>query len=146
LKPLVERFLPLLIESDPVASSRLEQACRKTSIPFPLPVFRDGSSARKYLSGEDRYADRKRFPQANLVLMDQGVPGGLEAMGWIRSRSEFSTLPVFYLAAQAEGFDLALAEGADYLYVKPPTVDQLKDTVRSIVIRWAMIVQAQRPL
>lgn len=145
LSPLLARFQPLLIESDPIAAHRFGKACELTSIPFPLPAQENGLAARQYLSGEDLFADRRKFPLPNLVLLDPSVSGGREVLVWIRERPEFATLPVFCLAAQEEGFDQALADGADYFYVKPPKVEELKGLIRSIVIRWALIVRAVRP-
>ncbi len=99
--------------------------CTKIGARHAVQVVRDGAEAIRYLAGEGGYADRKKYPLPNLVLLDLKLPflPGLEVLAWMRAHSEFATTPVAVLTSSAELRDIARArklQAGAYL-VKPPT-------------------------
>src|SRR5882762_8238569 len=56
----------------------------------------NAADAMAYLSAEGPYADRARFPAADLVVSDVSIPGGsgFQLLAWIRQEPRFAGLPV----------------------------------------------------
>jgi CheY-like chemotaxis protein len=82
----------------------------------------DGAEVIAYLKGRDAYADRKRYPLPDLLLLDLKMPqmDGFEVLEWMQTQS-FPGLTVVVLtdSMQAEHIKRALDLGADLFQVKP---------------------------
>jgi CheY-like chemotaxis protein len=76
---------------------------------------RDGEDAIAYLSGEAKFADRRKFPLPDLMLLDLKMPRktGFEVLQWLRAQS-FPGLTVVVLSSSplAEDVGASLALGA----------------------------------
>ena len=141
----LERFVPLLVEDSADQAFLMKRAFAKMSLPFPLPVMKNGKEAIDYLAGEEAYADRDRYPLPTLVILDIRMPkrSGLEVLAWIRSRPELARLPVYMLTSSALEFDRAMGLGSTDYFIKPMSLDALVDVIRSITVRWWYYEQAR---
>lgn len=99
----------LLAEDDPREADLVRGALERLGIVQELCIVQNGAEALAYLQGEGKYADRRRYPFPNLLLLDYRMPilSGLGVLCWLRSELRFETLPVILLsntfsAAQAE--------------------------------------------
>jgi CheY-like chemotaxis protein len=100
-----------------------ERACEAAALPAEFHPVRDGFEAVAYLKGSDAFADRKKHPLPDLIVLDLTMPGmgGFDFLKWLRHESELSSLPVliFTVSTNADDKARALAEGATGFFVKP---------------------------
>jgi DNA-binding response OmpR family regulator len=136
----VTRYNVLHIEDDINDVLLVQRAFRKASLPVALEAVNDGDKALAYLSGEDVYTDRLRYPIPSLVLLDLKIPrkSGLEVLTWIRSHPSWKRLPVTVLTSSRHEKDINLAYeiGANSYLVKPVGFDALVEMVRMINTYW----------
>lgn len=94
-------------------------ALEATGLPITLRVVRDGNKVIEYLLGRGEYADRKRFPEPDLLLLDLQMPGrdGFEILTWFQRRPVRQQLPVVVLSSSGLEADVNRARSlgaADY--------------------------------
>ena len=100
----------------------LKTAMRHTSRLQVIGEVADGEEVIAYLKGEGDFADRKRFPLPDLLLLDLKMPqtDGFEVLEWLGTQS-FEGLSVVVLtdSVQTDHIKRALDLGADLFQVKP---------------------------
>lgn len=81
----------------------------------------DGEAAIAYLSGQTIFADRRRYPLPDLLLLDLKMPhkSGFEVLQWLRSQ-HFPALTVVVLSGSPLPADIqaSLALGANGYWTK----------------------------
>jgi CheY-like chemotaxis protein len=133
----------LLVEDDPNDVLLIQRAFQKAGLNNSLKVVRNGEEALEYLSGEDAYADRERFPLPFLVLLDLKMPGtdGFEVLAWARSIPNLKRLLVVVLTSsnlQAD-VDKAYELGANSYLVKPVEFDDMVNLIQRFEAYWTEI-------
>jgi len=133
----------LLVEDDPNDVLLIQRAFQKAGLNNSLKVVRNGEQAVEYLSGEDAYADRERFPLPFLVLLDLKMPGtdGFEVLAWTRSVANLKRLLVVVLTSsnlQAD-VDKAYELGANSYLVKPVEFDDMVNLIQRFEAYWTEI-------
>ncbi|HEY9667595.1 MAG TPA: response regulator [Coleofasciculaceae cyanobacterium] len=130
----------LLVEDDPGDVFRIQRAFRKTNLASSLEVVTDGEKAIYYLSGEEPYQDRDRYPLPSLVLLDLKLPrrSGFEVLSWLRNESTIKHLPVVVLTSSDQQVDIerAYALGANSYLAKPPEPSVLLEMVQVLGLYW----------
>jgi CheY-like chemotaxis protein len=130
----------LLVEDDPADVFRIQRAFRKTSLASSLEVVTDGEKAIYYLSGQQPYQDRDRYPVPTLVLLDLKLPrrSGFEVLSWLRNESNIKHLPVVVLTSSDQQVDIerAYALGANSYLTKPPAPNALQEMVQVVELYW----------
>ena len=139
------RYNILHVEDDFNDVLLVQRAFRKASLPVALESVNDGDKAVAYLSGEDIYFDRARFPIPSLMLLDLKIPrkSGLEVLQWVRGQPSWKRLPVAVLTSSRHDKDINLAYdiGANSYLVKPVGFDALVDMARMINEYWLELNQ-----
>lgn len=112
-------------------------AFEAAGLPGTLRVVRDGDEVIEYLLGRGEYADRKRFPEPHLLLLDLKMPGrnGFEVLTWLKRRPIKQQLPVVVLSSSGLEVDVKRAKAlgaADY----HRKVCGLEETARMLVQIW----------
>ena len=100
----------------------LHAAMRRATRLQVVAEVADGAEVIAYLKGHDAYADRKRYPLPDLLLLDLKMPqkDGFEVLEWMRTQSlPGLTVVVLTDSMQAEHIKRALDLGADLFQVKP---------------------------
>ncbi len=114
----------------------LTLACGSAHVGFRFESVQSARSAIAYLQGSEQYADRARFPQPDLVLLDLKMPGGsgFEVLEWIRRHPELSPLPVIVFTSSIQPEDRAQARAmrANDYWVKPVGYDELQNLMRTL--------------
>jgi CheY-like chemotaxis protein len=135
----------LHVEDDIGDKELFVQACRTAKLHWHVQWAEDGQAAMEYLSGGGSFADRRRFPSPQLVLLDIKMPrkSGLEVLAWMRSRPETRCLPVITLSASNNPLDVqrAFELGANSFVMKPATYRELVELVKVIFHYWFEINQ-----
>lgn len=133
----------LLVEDDPNDIMLFRRAKDKTNLANPLQVVEDGEAAVAYLSGQDQYADRNRYPLPALVLLDLKLPrkSGLEVLAWLREQPGLRRLPVVVMTSSKESTDVGLAYdlGANSYLVKPVAFDNLLEMIKALGLYWFIL-------
>lgn len=133
----------LLVEDDPNDVLLIQRAFQKAGLHNSLKVVRNGDQAIEYLSGENSYADRDRFPSPFLVLLDLKMPGtdGFEVLAWTRNSPSLKRLLVVVLTSsnlQAD-VDKAYELGANSYLVKPVEFDDMVNLIQRFEAYWTEI-------
>jgi len=133
----------LLVEDDPNDVLLIQRAFQKAGLHNSLKVVRNGDQAIEYLSGENSYVDRERFPLPFLVLLDLKMPGtdGFEVLTWARNSPCLKRLLIVVLTSsnlQAD-VDKAYELGANSYLVKPVEFDDMVNLIQRFEIYWSEI-------
>jgi len=139
--------LPILyVEDDPNDVFFLRNAFEAAEIRNPLQVAHDGQEAIEYLSGSGEFADRVRFPEPCLMLLDLKLPRqtGMQVLAWLRARSPLPHLPVivFSSSARFEDIERAYELGTNSFVVKPSSLDDRVLLAKSIKDFWLRFTEA----
>ena len=130
----------LLAEDDPNDVLLLRRAFRSAGLPEPGQVVSDGDEVIAYLTGQDGYADRERYPFPALLLLDLKMPrrSGFEVLEWLRDQPVLSRLPVVVLTSSSQSSDIQRAYDlrANSYLVKPATLEGLREMVRAVDLYW----------
>jgi CheY-like chemotaxis protein len=124
-----------LIVDDSGTECRLFAAmlCQLTS--FALVGFaHDGTEAIAYLSGLDRFRDRKSFPYPDLLLLDYRMPklNGLEVLAHLHHRFQLPSVVLW--SNTLEQLDIASARklGADVVCRKPANLHEFAQIINRL--------------
>lgn len=130
----------LLVEDDENDVFFFKRAMRLAGWVGAVQVTQDGKQAVDYLKGEGQFSRRDEFPIPSLILLDLKLPylDGLQVLKWIREHSTLKQLAVIILSSSKARIDVETAchLGANAYVVKPTTIDELVDLVKSISAFW----------
>jgi CheY-like chemotaxis protein len=120
----------LLVEDNEHDVFLMKRALKQAEIHNPLYVVGDGEQAIDYLSGNGEFSDRESYPFPALVFLDIKLPlkSGHDVLAWIRHEAGMSELVV--------DINRAYKLGANSYLVKPPSLVQLRDLVKSFKWYW----------
>ena len=132
--------LVLLVEDNADDAILLRRALRKSGLRLRLEVVNHGDAAVDYLGNAGAYADRRRHPRPQLVLLDVKLPrrSGHEVLEWVRQQPALDAMPVIVLTSSGEEDDVrrAYALRASSYLRKPLTFDGLVALLRLIHAYW----------
>ena len=119
----------LLAEDDKNDIFLMRRAFDNAGYQNPLVVVHNGQEAIHYLEGRGQFADRGKHPLPGMMLLDLKMPlmDGFDVLAWLRSQSQFDTLPVVVLTSSKLETDIDRSrELGVYDYrVKPHTFEDL---------------------
>lgn len=105
-----------------------------------IVMVETGQKALDYLAGAGEFADRKRFPEPGLLLLDLKMPvkSGFETLEEVRRSQRWRYLPVVVLTASSQPRDIEKAYRllANGYLVKPSTLAELTDMMRTVCDFW----------
>ena len=103
-------------------------------------VVRDGDEAIAYLEGTGHFADRRRFPPPQVLVLDLILPkrSGWQVLQRLRSQSEFNELFVVVLTGSLRAGDLKSAYdlGANSFLRKPCRPEDLAELADGFPEHW----------
>lgn len=135
-KPLVL----LLVEDDAAHAEIVRRNMADSRLANLLMHVEDGQEALDYLYRKGEYADERKFPQPNLILLDLRLPkvDGIEVLEIIKSDPKLSLIPVVVLTTSAAEKDRVKAYEShvnSYL-VKPVDFSQFADLMETLGYYW----------
>ena len=141
-----EPFTILVVEDNKEEVILLQRAIERSGLGISAHFVGNGEEAIDYLSGMDRFGDRQRFPEPDVVLMDLKMPrkGGFEVLEWFRNLEEGALIPVIVLTSSTHEADIqrAYSLGANTYFTKPTGFDEFQDVIRMLYEYWS---RARRP-
>jgi two-component system response regulator len=130
----------LLVEDNRMDIELTLDAFRERKLRNTIHTATNGQLALDYLNGVGEYADRKRFPVPDLILLDLKMPvmDGHEVLRRIKLSQPLKRIPVVVMSSSREEGDLALTydNGANSYLVKPVSFDGFLDVVARIDDYW----------
>jgi CheY-like chemotaxis protein len=126
----------LLAEDDPDDAELIGIALQRSKLPHALHHVRDGEAAILYLAGEDRSSNGDQFPRPDVFLLDLKMPrkNGFEVLQWLRSRGDWTGLPVVILTSSDEPSDIRRARdlGATSYLTKSASFQNVLDLLGTL--------------
>ncbi len=121
----------LLVEDNPDHAELIRRQLEQFAA-MRLHHVEDGEAALDYIFGKGNFADRRRFPAPDLVLLDLRLPrvDGLEVLRLVKTQAQFEKLPVVVLTSSdaendvARSFELR-ADGFLTKPVEPVTLQKI---------------------
>ena len=130
----------LLVEDNPMDVELIIDAFKEARLGNKIQVAKNGKQALEFLFGEGEYADRKKYPLTDIVLLDLKMPGidGHEVLRRIKSTEKLKRLPVIILTSSRDEGDRAMSydSGANSYLVKPVAFDEFLKVVKQISEYW----------
>src|SRR5690242_6908739 len=86
----------------------MERAFAQAKVTAPLVAVPDGQQAIWYLEGRGMYADREKYPEPRLMLLDLKMPrlDGFDVLVWIQQHPELcESVPVLVLSTSGQESD-----------------------------------------
>jgi CheY-like chemotaxis protein len=118
----------------------LRCAFESAGLPHRLIGVVNGAEALAYLYADDVYSNRAAYPFPDLMLLDQRMPvmDGFQVLAALNGRIEFQSLPIIVLSSMNDpkATRMALRLGAKDCILKPLTISERIDMVRSLCSRW----------
>jgi CheY-like chemotaxis protein len=101
----------LYAEDDPNDVVIFRMAFKRATLPHQVFFVDDGQAAIDWLGGHGMYADREKYPQPNIVIVDLKMPKktGFDVLEWARNQKEFEKLPLIVLSSSDDPGDVARA-------------------------------------
>ena len=131
----------LVAEDDENDSYLLQRAFKKAEITMPCYICKDGAEAMAYLKGEEKFADRVKYPFPRVLITDLKMPkcSGIDLLQWLHDHPECNLIPKIVLSASAQPSDVKLAYqlGVNCYFRKPSTFDKLVNLVKVAQAFWS---------
>ena len=131
----------LLAEDNDIDAVLFTTVNERSGSAFQVMRVVDGVEAVDYLRGAGAYADRTKYPAANLLLLDLNMPraDGFAVLQWRQDHPAFLHVPVIVYSASYLPTDVerAYALGASSYVVKPTDPIRLERFVRSLQTFWS---------
>jgi len=130
----------LLVEDNRMDVELTLDAFREVKLKNDIRVVQSGEDALDYLFGRNAYADRKRHPLPDIILLDLKLPGisGLDVLKVLKQAPMLKRLPVIILTSSREESDRA--DGYDFgvnsYLVKPISFSGFLEVVKTICDYW----------
>ena len=123
----------LLVEDDEDDRFFAERTLGKAGLKSIFHVA-TGQAAVDYLSGQRGFADRKKFPLPDIILLDLKIPeiSGHQVLEWVRAQPGLEAIAVYILSSSGEISDRtrATAANAAGYFVKPLEVQNVEAVLR----------------
>jgi CheY-like chemotaxis protein len=132
----------LLVEDDPKDVYLVKNAFDRVGH-CRLKAVTDGQEAIDYLTGIGKFADRRKFPLPQVLLLDMKMPrvNGLEFLRWLRhdSPNSLHLLPVVVMSSSNEPKDVEAAYelGVNSYLLKPIAWQEFQERMKALNIFWA---------
>lgn len=130
----------LIVEDDSNDVLFIQRAFRLVNPLIETQVVKDGDAAVDYLSGNDEYGARDRYPLPAIILLDLKLPrrSGGEVLQWLRQQDQLRRIPVVILTSSCERIDVDLSYdlGVNSYLVKPVSFDDLAEMIAALHAYW----------
>ena len=130
----------LLVEDDDDAVELFKRAFGQAGLTNELRVVRAGDEAMKYLKGEGKFANRRKYPFPALVLLDLNMPrvSGFEVLQWARRHEEMRDLRIIVLTTSEDLGDLKRAYelGSNSFMTKSHDTQEFVRQLRDVKTHW----------
>jgi DNA-binding response OmpR family regulator len=105
-----------------------------------LPPRSSGAGAIRYLSGQDEFGDRARFPYPDLLVLDLKMPfkGGFDVLEWIAGQPSKPLVYVLTDSTNKRDREKAMMLGATDYFIKPAGMPELTELIEHLDRTWKL--------
>jgi two-component system, response regulator len=133
----------LLVEDNPHDVELTIRAFKKARLANPIHVARDGVEALDFLFARGRYADRKKTPLPEVILLDLNLPekSGIDVLREIKADERTRHIPVVVLTISNRNRDISECRrlGAESYIVKPVDFQNFSEVATRLSLSWMLI-------
>lgn len=130
----------LVVDDDVNDQFLIETAFKKIGVTDPIHSVGDGSEAIKYMMGEGKFADRKKYAYPTFIITDLRMPGkdGFAVLEFLKGNPEWAVIPTIVFSSSADLDDIKKAYmlGASSYHVKPSTNGALMHQILVLHAYW----------
>jgi CheY-like chemotaxis protein len=139
-----EPITALVAEDDDADFMLLERALTHADTHIRVRRARDGVEAMEYMKGDGAFANRMKFPQPDLVLLDLKMPrmSGFDFLTWIHENPGYAVIPTIVMSNSQllDDVQRAYRLGANTYFLKPSSFEELSELCEMIGHYWARAV------
>jgi CheY-like chemotaxis protein len=125
----------LLIEDEPEHRTITRMVLQDRVRPMQMWEVEDGLEGIKYIHGKGRYANRKKYPLPDIILLDIRMPkvDGFEFMEDLNQINMSKKIPIIVIttSTQEQEISRAFSLGAYGYITKPINIDKLVEKILS---------------
>ncbi len=140
----------LLVEDNPDDQLLARIALDRAHVTNRLIVASDGAEAIDYLLARGAFAERNRFEQPAVVLLDLNMPGmdGFEVLRLIRADEQTRCLPVVVFTTSNADEDLIKSYqlGCNSFIRKPLNFERFVAAINQLGLYWLILNESPCPL
>ena len=130
----------LLVDDDESLSKFIKICVEDAGSIMEVRQVTNVEKAMDYLNNKGEFADKNKYPDPALMLLDLGLPkmSGIEFLKILKQKKEFAGMPVVILTAMesAEGIRTAYNNYANSCLIKPFGFDATKELMKSVTSYW----------
>ncbi len=130
----------LLVEDEAAHAMLTMRAIEDAKIANEIHWVADGEEAMNYLFRRGEYADKKKSPRPDLILLDLRLPklDGHEVLKAIKESGDLKHIPVVVLTTSESEGDLAMAYSnyVNSYLVKPIDFGEFSEMIRELGFYW----------
>lgn len=135
---MAPQFHILAVEDEDADARFIERVGGQNPLVASFRVLNSAEDAQLYLSGQEPYSDREKYPLPNLILLDLKLRRmkGLDLLRWIRQTASVRSISVVVLSGTANASDLnrAYELGIDAYIVKPVDLKAFAATLTGVLV------------
>jgi CheY-like chemotaxis protein len=134
----------LIADDDPDDRLLTQQALAEGRLMNDLRFVENGEELMDYLHNHGKYADKKKFPHPELILLDLNMPkkDGREAIKEIKADPALRRIPIVVLTTSKAEEDIFRTYdlGINSFITKPATFEALVEVMKALNRYWFEIV------
>jgi len=115
----------LVVEDDLDDQILIKYTFKKIGVSDPIHVLSDGEEAIRYMMGDGKFADRKKYAYPTFIITDLKMPrkDGFAVLEFLKINPEWAVIPTIVFSASTDLDDIKKAYllGASSYHVKPRT-------------------------
>lgn len=139
-----QRTLLIIEDSDDDFIATL-RACTKAGVTNPIERCVDGDEALDYLFRRNGFAEPKRSPRPEIILLDLNLPAtdGREVLRVLKADANLRNIPVIVLTTSGADRDVndSYAAGANSYLQKPASLSRFVETLSMLRTYWLELVR-----
>jgi CheY-like chemotaxis protein len=136
----VNKPVILLVEDDESHVMLIKRFLNDTNAAKEVLRVADGKDALDYLFRSGNYADERKSPRPDLILLDLRIPkvDGLRVLEKIKESEEVMDIPVVVLTTSEDEADITRAyrNHANSYLVKPSDIDEFGEMMKETYSYW----------
>lgn len=135
-----QKFTLLVVDDDEDQRVLIQRQFKSLNSQYSIQALSSGDEAIAYLRGDGKFKDRERYEFPNYIITDLSMShgDGFDILSFLKSNPALSVIPVVMLSSSDDPDDVRQAYllGASSYFMKPGTLDGLRDLLRKIHEYW----------